>query len=66
MAEIADITPLHSPVALARDMEDAAKNATAGFYVLVNEDDSLTYEMAGMHRKDILWALVKMQKEITE
>lgn len=63
--EIADITPEHSPVALAKTMLEEAPKATGGFYVLFNGND-MDYDMCGAQRKDILWALAKMQKRLLE
>ncbi len=66
MAEIIDITPEHSPLALARLMLEAAPDATAGFYCLIDKDDALNYEIAGMQRKDILWAIERMKQILFE
>ena len=64
--EVADITPPHKPVALARDMVERAPGCTAGVCVLVREDGSLWRDMAGQHKKDVLWALQRMIHELME
>lgn len=63
---IADITPEHSPLSLARDMVEMAPECSSGIYVLVHEDGSLTSDMAGRHRMEILWALQKMMHQIMD
>jgi len=59
--DIPDITPDHNPVSLARDMVDKAPGCIAGFYCLVREDNAMAYDMAGLQRQDILWALERMK-----
>ena len=66
MTEVADITPGHEPIALARDMVERAPGCTACVCVLVKEDGSLWYDMAGHQRKDILWALQRMIHALME
>jgi hypothetical protein len=63
MTEVHDITPLHNPVSLARQMVKDAEDegSIAGFYILLNTDDSLTYQGAGVTSKDLLWALERMK-----
>lgn len=63
--EIADITPDHSAVSLARSMLKEAPKATGGFYVLFN-GDAIDYDMAGAQRMSFLWALAHMQKRLLE
>ena len=60
MTDIADITPPSEPIALAREMVSRAVGTKAALAVLVREDGSLWYDMAGHQRKDILWALQRM------
>ena len=59
-AKLADITPPHDPVSIARDMLEKAPGCRAGLYVLIDADDRMHWEMCGHQRKDILWALQKM------
>ncbi len=58
--EIADITPEHEPIALARKMVTEAVGARAGVAILISEDGSLWYQMAGHERAYIMWALQRM------
>ncbi len=60
MAEIADITPAHEPIAVARDMVKRAPGCAAAVSILVKSDGTLWCDMAGHQRKDILWALQHM------
>ncbi len=66
MSNLADITTKHKPVALAREMVERAPNCTACVCVLVRENGSLWYDMAGDQRKDILWALQRMIHTLME
>lgn len=65
-AKIHDITPPHEPISVARNMIERAPAATAGIAVLIDPDGLIWWEMAGHAKKDILWALVKMQQELME
>lgn len=58
---VTDITPDHSPIALAKEMLKESPDAIGGFYVLIDKDDTLTYDMAAITRKDLLWAIKKME-----
>ncbi len=60
MSEVEDITPNHEPISLAREMVERAPGAAAGLCVLVREDGSVWYDMAGHQRADVLWALQRM------
>ncbi len=60
MAEIVDITPEHDPIALAREMVERAPGCRAGLVVLVRDDGSIWYDMAGHERAYIMWALQRM------
>ena len=66
MTDFADITPKHEPIAVAREMVERAPGCTACLCVLVCEDDSLWYKMAGHQRKDILWALQRMIHQLMD
>ena len=57
---IVDITPEHAPAALAKAMLRRAPGAAAGCVVLVKEDGSIWYDMAGHKRIHVLWALQRM------
>ena len=46
--DIADITPDHEPIALARKMATEAIGARAGVAILISKDGSLWYRMAGL------------------
>jgi hypothetical protein len=48
MGEVADITPTHEPISLAREMVERAPGCAAGVCVLVRPDGSLWYDMAGV------------------
>ena len=63
---VIDITPSHSPVRLAREMEKRAHGVEAGLVVLTDGNGFLWYDMAGNERRDILWALQKMIHELME
>jgi len=58
--EVVDITPEHEPIALARRMAVEAVGARAGVAILISEDGSLWYRMAGRERAYIMWALQRM------
>ena len=60
MSDIADITPDHEPIALAREMATEAIGARAGVAILISKDGSLWYRMAGRERAYIMWALQRM------
>lgn len=62
--KIHDITPSHNPISIARDMVDLAPSCVAGFYVLLDKNDVLIYDGAGMKRKDLLWALERLKIEL--
>ena len=60
MNNITDITPPHAPISVAREMVDRAPGTRAGLVVLISEDGSLWYKMAGLERAYIMWALQRM------
>ena len=60
MNDVTDITPEHEPIALARKMAVEAIGARAGVAILISEDGSLWYRMAGRERAYIMWALQRM------
>ena len=60
MSEVADITPPHEPISLAREMVERAPGTKAGLAVLVRDDGSLWYDMAGHNRAALMWALQRM------
>lgn len=60
MSAVTDITPLHEPIALAREMVERAPDATAAVCILVKSDGSLWYDMSGHRRVDVMWALQRM------
>lgn len=64
MAEVHDITPLHEPIGIAREMLERAPECTSGLAVLVQRNGKLWFDSAGHQRKDILWALEKMIYEL--
>lgn len=64
--EIADITPEHEPIALARKMAIEAIGARAGVAILISEDGSLWYRMAGRERAYIMWALQRMVHQLMD
>ena len=64
--DIADITPDHEPIALARKMAVEAIGARAGVAILISEDGSLWYRMAGRERAYIMWALQRMVHQLME
>ncbi len=66
MSAVTDITPDHSPVAVAREMVDTAINrkATAGAWVLVSPEGTLISDCAGVRTADLVWALTRMLHEI--
>ena len=64
LAEVLDITPAHEPIGIARQMVKHAIGAKAGLYVLMGDDDKLSWDMAGHCRKDLLWALERMKQEL--
>ena len=64
MSILADITPDHDPISLARDMVELAPKAKAGLYVLVTEDGRIKYDMAGHERAYIMWALQRMVHDL--
>lgn len=57
---IADITPAHEPIAVAREMVVRAPGCTAGVCILVKPDGTLWYDMAGSQRCEVLWALNRL------
>lgn len=61
---IADITPAHEPVCVAREMVARAPEAKAAAAVLVRKDGSIWYDMTGHERASVLWALQKMIHEL--
>ena len=62
--DIPDITPDHNPVKLAKVMMKKAPECVAGFYCLLTDDGGLIYDAAGIHRRDLLWALEKTRIEL--
>ena len=66
MTNLADITPKHEPIALAREMVERAPDCTACVCVLVRKNGSIWYDMAGRQRRDILWALQRMIHRLME
>lgn len=64
MGKVADITPRHEPIGLAREMVNRAPGTKAALAVLVREDGSLWYDMAGHERAYIMWALQRMVNEL--
>lgn len=64
MADVTDITPKHFPIGVAKDMMELCPSAKAAVGIVVNKDDTLWYDMCGMQRKDILWALMKLMLEV--
>ena len=63
---ITDITPDHEPIALARKMATEAIGARAGVAILISEDGSLWYRMAGRERAYIMRALQRMVHMLME
>lgn len=65
-SEYADIMPDHSPVVLVKDMTEEVENGSyvAGCYMLIDEEDEITYDMAGVKRKDLLWMLERMKQKL--
>lgn len=65
VATIEDITPKHLPIGLAKDMLELAPRATAGAAVMIytdeDGDECLWFDMCGDAKRDILWALNKLQ-----
>ena len=66
MNDVADITPPSEPIALAREMVSRAAGTKAGLAVLVRENGTLWYDMAGHERAYIMWALQRMVHELME
>lgn len=66
MNKIVDITPPHEPVAMVREMLECAPGCKAGVCILVREDGTLHWDMAGEERAAVLWALYKMIHELME
>lgn len=66
MSEVTDITPEHNPIALAREMEERAKqpDCVTGFYILIFKDGTMEYEGCADRKKDLLWALELMKKKV--
>lgn len=64
--DVADITPDHEPIALARKMAVEAIGARAGVAILISEDGSLWYRMAGRERAYIMWALQRMVHQLMD
>ena len=64
--DVADITPDHEPIALARKMAAEAIGARAGIVILIGEDGELWYRMAGRERAYIMWALQRMVHQLME
>ena len=60
MAEIADIIRPHEPITIAREMVKRAPGTKAALAVLVKNDGSLWYDMAGHERAYLMWALQRM------
>lgn len=58
--DVADITPEHEPIALARKMAAEAIGARAGVAILIGKDGELWYRMAGRERAYVMWALQRM------
>ncbi len=57
---VADITPKHEPVGLAREMLELAPGTVAGAYVLVQEDGVILFDTCGHDNRSVLWGLQKM------
>ena len=64
MSEVADITPAHEPIGLAREMVERAPGCVAAVCVLVREDGSMWYDSCGHHRMEVLWALEKLRHQL--
>lgn len=66
MTEIADISPPHTPISLARGMVELARDpeATGAFAFIIRNDGSMWYDSAGYRCADLLWALERMKLEI--
>jgi hypothetical protein len=62
--DVADITPAHDPIAVARDMVERAPGCRAGVCVLVKADGNIWYDCAGRRSADVLWALNCMIHQI--
>ena len=64
--QVADITPLHEPIALVKDMmrEATGSPCSAAVGVLVKEGGLLWYDSAGHSKATVLWALQKMIHEL--
>ncbi len=60
MGEVIDISPDHDPIILARKMVERAPGTRAALAVLVDDDGSLWYEMAGYEKAYLMWALQRM------
>jgi len=58
---IPSIIPEHSPVALAEDMLQTAKepDAVGGFYMILFRDGEIKFDAAGNRNSDLIYALEK-------
>lgn len=55
---LADITPSHEPIGLAREMVKRAPGTIAAIGVLVGVDGTMWRASCGHKSKEVLWALV--------
>ena len=70
----ADITPDHVPVGLARDILDRVENegsraralAVVFLYTTKEGEPALFYESCGHEKRDVLWALENLKKQLLE
>ena len=63
-SDIPDITPLHEPIGVAKDMLERAPGCITAVGILVLGDGSMWFDSAGHARKDVLWALTRMIHEL--
>ncbi len=68
MSQLADISPGHLPVVVAREALERSKTARAIAVVIIDgdESESLWYECCGYEKQAVLWALKKMEKKLLE
>ena len=63
---VADITPEHNPLSLARDMIKLAEDpeCVAGFYMVSFDDGSMRSDGCCYKKKDLLWAIEKLKMRV--
>lgn len=64
MNNVADITPDHEPVALAREMVERAPDAVAAFCVLVGKDGEIWRRACGHQKMEVVWACTRTIAEL--